>query len=269
SQVDDGAAYIAVNVDALGEDDPQQAVDMMIEYVRLVRKWGRGVPVCFDSSNDNVLRAGLKEWYATTDPVARPLMNSIKVYTMAEMMPLKKQYDFSFIGLLVTDAKPVLPGNFHSVDELFDIAVQIYNSAIKHGFKPDDIFFDPTVFPLAIDMPMQPGMPSYTYRTFKLIKKIRNNPKLRGVHITLGISNAVRDFPARKIGVLRAYVKKAIDSGLDAGIINTSHHYGLIEPDSQLMELVDAYAGIDGTTERLTEAMGLMAKFCQENRKGS
>jgi methylenetetrahydrofolate reductase (NADPH) len=267
SQVDEGAAYIAVNVDAFGENDQQQAVDMMVEYVRLVRKWGKGVPVCIDSSNDEVLRAGLKEWYGTTDMVARPLVNSIKVYTMAEMMPLKKQYDFSFIGLLVTDAKPVGPGNFHSVNELFDIAIGIYDNAIKNGFKPGNIFFDPTVFPLAIDMPMQPEVPGYTYRTFELIKRIRNTSKLRNVHISLGISNAVRDFPARKIGVLRAYVKKAMDNGLDAGIINTSHHYGLVEPDPQLMKLVDAFAGIDGTTEKLSFAMDLMGKFCQENRK--
>jgi 5,10-methylenetetrahydrofolate reductase len=267
SQVDDRATYIAINVDAFGESDARQAVDMMVEYVRLVRKWGKGVPVCIDSSNDDVLRAGLKEWYSTTDPVGRPLVNSIKVYTMAEMMTLKKQHDFSFIGLLVTDAKPVLPGNFHSVDELFAVALQIYDNARKNGFKPDDIFFDPTVFPLAIDMPMQPGVPGYTYRTFELIKKIRNNPKLRGVHISLGISNAVRDFPARKIGVLRAYVKKAMDNGLDAGIINTSHHYGSVEPDAQLMRLIDAYAGIDGSTDKLSFAMDLMAKFCQENRK--
>jgi 5-methyltetrahydrofolate corrinoid/iron sulfur protein methyltransferase len=268
SQVDEGAAYIAVNVDAFGESDSHQAVDMMVEYVRLVRKWSKGVPVCLDSSNDDVLRAGLKEWYATTEPVARPLVNSIKVYTMAEMMPLRKQYDFSFIGLLVTDAKPVTPGaNFHSVEELFDIAMQVFDNAMKHSFKPGDIFFDPTVFPLAIDMPMQPGVPSYTYRTFELIKKIRNNPRLRGVHISLGVSNAARDFPARKIGVLRAYVKKGMDNGLDAGIINTSHHYGLVEPDPQLMNLVDAFAGIDGTTEKLNYAMDLMSRFCQENRK--
>jgi 5-methyltetrahydrofolate corrinoid/iron sulfur protein methyltransferase len=268
SQVDEGAAYIAVNVDAFGESDPQVAVDMMVEYVRLVRKWGKGVPICLDSSNDDVLRAGLKEWYNTTDAIRRPLVNSIKVYTIDAMMPLKKQYDFAFIGLLVADSKPVVPGsNFHSVDELFEIAVQIYENAIKAGFKAQDIFFDPTVFPLAIDMPMQPGIPGYTYRTFELIKKIRNNPKFRGVHISLGVSNAVRDFPARKIGVLRAYVKKAMDCGLDAGIINTSHHYGQVEPDVHLVELVEAFAGIDGTPEKLNFAMDLMGKFCQENRK--
>jgi len=63
SQAEEGADYIAVNLDAFGEDNPQQAVDMMVQYTRLVRQWGRGVPICIDSSSDNVLIAGLKEWY--------------------------------------------------------------------------------------------------------------------------------------------------------------------------------------------------------------
>lgn len=43
SQAADGAGYIAVNLDAFGENEPQLCVDMMVEYVRLVRKWGNGV----------------------------------------------------------------------------------------------------------------------------------------------------------------------------------------------------------------------------------
>ena len=38
SQASDGADYLAVNLDALGEDNPQIAVDMMREYAKLVRK---------------------------------------------------------------------------------------------------------------------------------------------------------------------------------------------------------------------------------------
>ena len=56
SQANEDAAYIAVNLDAFGEDDPHVAVDLMKEYVRLVRKWGKGVPICIDSSNNDVLQ---------------------------------------------------------------------------------------------------------------------------------------------------------------------------------------------------------------------
>jgi cobalamin-dependent methionine synthase I len=264
SQAAEGADYIAVNLDAFGEDDPQTAVDMMVEYVKMVRKWGGGVPICIDSSNDNVLKAGLKEWFNTDKKVARPLVNSIKVYTMNNMLPLKRDYDYAFVGLLMAEsASP-------SVDELYSVAKEIFREATsKYGFKPWEIFFDPTIFPLAIDMPMEPGQQSYTYKTFETIKKIKNDPEMNGVHFTGGISNCVRDLPGRKIGVCRAYVAKAMEYGLDGGIVNVSHHYGTSEAAPDLLELVEAYAKMDGSAERMNEAMMLMGKFCRESRKSS
>lgn len=268
SQANEGADYIAVNLDSFGEDEPQIAVDMMVEYVRMVRKWSSGVPICIDSSNDDVLIAGLKEWYNTDKEVKQPLINSVKVYTMDNLLPLKRDFDFAFIGLLICEDKPAGPGGSHSVDELYGLAKQIFEKSVDdYGFKPDEIFFDSTVFPLAIDMPMEPGVPGYTYRAFETIKKIKSDPKMKGVHCSLGVSNCIRDLPGRKIGVCRAYVAKAMEYGLDAAIVNVAHHYGQVEPDPELLELVDAYAKMDGSPERLNKAMALMSQFCQQSRK--
>jgi cobalamin-dependent methionine synthase I len=274
SQAGDGADYIAVNIDAFGEDDPQVSVDMMTEYVRLVRKWGRGVPVCIDSSDNDVLIAGLKHWYDTVGvvreaPVLQPLINSVKVYTMDQILPLKKDFDFAVIGLLVSEDASTGPGGSHSVDELYSLAKQIFEKAVgEYSFKPGEIFFDTTVFPLAIDMPMEPNVPGYTYRAFETIRKIKSDPKMKGVHCSLGVSNSVRDLPGRRVGVCRAYVAKAMEYGLDAAIVNVAHHYGRVEPDPELLELVDAFAKMDGSAERMNEAMEQMGKFCRENRKG-
>ena len=268
SQVADGADYIAINVDAFGESDPKTAVNMMTEYVRLVRKWGGGVPVCIDSSNDDVLVAGLKQWYGTDQKVKRPLLNSVKVYTMDRILPLKKQYDFAFVGLLVSEEAPTGSGGSHSVDELYALAGRIFDKAVgEYGFRPGEIFFDTTVFPLAIDMPMEPNVPGYTYRAFETIKRIKSDPKMKGVHCSLGVSNCARDLPGRKVGVCRAYAAKAMEYGLDAGIVATAHHYGLSEADAELLELVDAYAKMDGSADRTNRATELMAKFCQETKK--
>jgi hypothetical protein len=267
-QAAEGADYIAVNVDAFGETDPQLAVDFMVQYVKLVRRWGQGVPVCVDSSNDNVLKAGLKEWFNTDEPVKPPLINSIKTYTADAMMPLKKDYDFAFIGLLMSEDKPIGPGGSHSVDELVGLAKQLFNKAVKeYGFKAQEIFFDSTVFPLAIDMPMQPGVPGYTYRAFQTIKQIMTDPAMKGVHCSLGISNCCRDLPGRKIGICRAYVAKAMEYGLDAGIVNINHHYGRKPADPALLELVEAFANMDGSADKTDRAIALMSKFCADTRK--
>jgi len=270
SQAGDGADYIAVNLDDFGQEDPRVTIDMMREYVKLIGKWGRGVPVCIDSSDNDVLAAGLKQWYDTDQPVKQPLINSVKVYTTEQILPLKKDFDFAFIGLLVSEEASTGPGGSHSVEELYGLARQIFEKAVgEYGFKTGEIFFDSTVFPLAIDMPMEPDVPGYTYRAFETIKKIKSDPEMKGVHCSLGVSNSVRDLPGRKVGVCRAYVAKAMEYGLDAAIINVAHHYGSVKPAPELLELVDAYAKMDGSVERMNEAMELMGKFCRENRKGA
>ncbi|MFC1737768.1 dihydropteroate synthase [Planctomycetota bacterium] len=268
SQVDYGADYIEVNTDAFGEDDPQIVVDMMVEYTKLVRKWSKGVPICIDSGNNDVLKAGLEEWYNTTEAVKQPLINSIKVYTMDEMLALKREYDFAFIGLLIGECKPSGPGGSHSIDEFYSFAKQIFNKATgQYGFKPEEIFFDSQVFPLAIDIPMESNVPGYTYRAFESIKKIKKDLKMKGVHCSLGISNAVRDLPGRTIGVCRAYLAKAIEYGLDAAIVNVAHRYGQVEPAPELLELVDSFAKMDGSSEKMNKSMALMSDFWRRNKK--
>jgi cobalamin-dependent methionine synthase I len=269
TQADDDASYIAVNLDAFGETDQQQAVDMMIEYTRLVRQWGKGVPICIDSSNDDVLVAALKEWYNTDETVMPPLINSIKIYTTDKMIPLRKEFDFSFVGLLVSEDKPTGPGGSHSVDELYGLAKAIFEKAMQYGFKSEKIFFDSTVFPIAIDMPMEPEVPGYTYRAFETIKKIKTDPKMKNCHCSLGVSNSCRDLPGRRIGIARAYVEKAMEYGLDAGIVNVAHRFGEKTADPDLVKLIDAYAKLDGSMENLTKAMELMGQFCASCKKRS
>ncbi len=267
SQADEGAAYIGINVDDFGQDAPATSIGLMRQYVRLVRKWSKGVPACIDSSDDDILIAGLKEWYDTDEQVKPPLVNSIKVYSMDRMMPLKKEYDFSFVGLLMSQGQPTGPGGSHSVDELFGLAKQLFDKAVDgFGFKPEEIYFDATVFPIAIDMPMTPGVPGYTYRAFETIRKIKTDPRMKDTHFSLGISNSCRDLPGRKVGICRAYVEKAMEYGLDAGIVNVAHHFGEKPADPELVKLVDAFAKMDGSAERTNDAMMLMGQFCAATR---
>jgi cobalamin-dependent methionine synthase I len=186
------------------------------------------------------------------------------------MLPLKEDFDFAFVGLLVSEDAATGPGGSHSVDELYSLASRIFDCAVaEHGFAPEEIFFDSTVFPLAIDLPMAPGVPGYTYRAFETVRRIKNDPQMKGVHCSLGISNCARDLPARKIGICRAYVAKAMEYGLDAAIVNVAHHYGEVEAAADMLELVDAYAKMDGSAEAMIRAMDLMGKFCRDSRESS
>ncbi len=269
TQVRHGADFLDVNVDAFGGSNLEMRKAMMRDYVQLIRKHGRGVPVCVDSGSPEVLRAGLEEWYRQA-PAALPppLLNSIKTYTMEELFPLRSGAPYKFIGLLVDNTSSGSEGSYYGIDQLVGMARTMFRAAVKDcGFKPEDIFFDSTVFPLAIDMPMTPDVPGYTYRTFETIRRIKNDPTLKGVHLSLGITNAVRDLPGRKTGVCRAYLAKAREYGLDAAIVNVTHDYGKRPPAPELMEFVEVFAEQDGSAAAAERVVEVMLRFCQSNRK--
>ena len=167
----------------------------------------------------------------------------------------------------MSETKSAGPGGSHSVQELYGLARELFDDAVnRYRLAPAEIYFDSTVFPLAIDMPMEPGIPGYTYRTFETIRRIMTDPDMKGVHCSLGVSNSARDLPARKVGICRAYVQKAMEYGLDAGIVNVFHGYGKKPADPELVVLVDVFARMDGSADRTNDAMMAMASFCASCR---
>jgi cobalamin-dependent methionine synthase I len=185
---------------------------------------------------------------------------------MDRLLPLRSRFAFKFIGMLV-DEKHAGHEGVYSVAELHEMARQLVRAAVGNGFKPADIFIDSTVFPLAIDMPMAPDTPGYTYRTFETIRRVKRDPALRGVHLSLGVTNAVRDLPGRRTGVCRAYLAIARRCGLDAAIVNVMHDYEGHPPAPELTAFVDAFARQDGSSQAGQRAIDAMMDFCRTNRK--
>jgi 5,10-methylenetetrahydrofolate reductase len=268
AQVRHGAAFIDVNVDAFGEDDLSFRMGLMADYVKLIRRHGRGVPVSVDSGSADVLRAGLEAWYdGAAAGIAPPLLNSVKTYTMDALLPLCGRFPFKFIGLLV-DEKTGGRDGVYSVEELHELARTLLRAATgRYGFAPADLFFDSTVFPLSIDVPMSPGRDGFTYRTFETIRALRRDPEFRDVHLSLGISNAARDLPGRRIGVCRAYLAVARRYGLDAAIVNVLHDYGKKPASPELVDFVSAFAAQDGSPAAGERVIAEMLRFCEANRR--
>jgi cobalamin-dependent methionine synthase I len=276
SQADDGADYIAVNVDALSDEEGQLAVKMMKQYIRLVRQWGRGVPVCIDSRSEDVLAAGLAEWYNPGSPTRNgalggpsnssakpPLLNSIRVKTAERLLSLKKKHDFNFVALL---GDPV--GGSSGVDDACEAAQRLFDQAVHHhGFDPGQIFFDPVSVPLVRDEPTLAGGRGRTYSAFETIRRLRTDSSTRRSHCLLRIDTAAGELPGRATGVCRAYAAHAMRHGLDAAFVNPALHYGDEPADPGLLALVEAFAHMDGSPEQTRVAKELMAKFCAETQK--
>jgi 5,10-methylenetetrahydrofolate reductase len=263
SQADEGADYIAVNVDALSDQEGQLAAKMMKQYLRLVRQWGRGVPACLDSRFEDVLSTGLQEWYHTDRPVRTPLLGPICAANADKLMSLRKEHNFHFVAAL-GDPADGCPG----VAEACTLARHLFDKAVnQYGFEPGQVFFDAGAVPLAKDEPTLAGGRGRTHSVFETIRQLRTDAQTQRAHRVLRIDTAASELPGRAIGVCRAYAAKAMEHGLDAGFVNPALHYGDDAPDPGLLELVTAYIQMDGTPEHTRVAKELMAKFCAATQK--
>ncbi|UCD51905.1 MAG: methylenetetrahydrofolate reductase C-terminal domain-containing protein, partial [Phycisphaerales bacterium] len=263
SQADEGADYIAVNIDALCDDDGQQAARTMEQYVRWVRDHGGGIPPCIDSVFDEALAAGLKAWYSDDQPALPPLLSSIRAEAIKKVMPLRQEHDFGLVG-------PLGHTSTNAIDagEALEQAKRLFERAVtEYGFEAEQLFFNPVAVPLVKDEPTVPGGCGHTYSAFETMRRIKADASLKRCHCLLRTSAVVPGLPGRAIGVCRAYVGKALEYGLDAAFTNVANHYGESPADPGLLELVSAFAEMDGTSGRAEQAKKHMDKFCAATRK--
>jgi methylenetetrahydrofolate reductase (NADPH) len=261
TQAVEGASYIAVNIDALAKDDASAAANMIRPYVKLVRRLGKGVPVCIESQHEEALIAGLKEWYDSGDHVSPPLVGPIKFSSNDKITELRKQYDFSMIY-------PLADNGATEIDQATDKAQKVLNKAVtEYGIKPEQIFFDAGTAMLTKDMPDSPGVANQTYKAFRIMKKIKSDSATKKCHCLLNTGIAMFGVTSRAVGVCRAYVARAMEHGLDAAFVDVTRHYGESPADAKLLELVDAYVDMDGSPEKRANAEKLMSGFTAGGKK--
>jgi 5,10-methylenetetrahydrofolate reductase len=268
TQAAEGASYIAVNIDALAQNDPNEAAKLVRPYVKLVRRLGKGVPVCIDSRYEEALLAGLKEWYDTDENVSPPLVGPIDVSSADKILTVREQHDFGIVITLNGNSGPDDKRQRTGIDESFDLARQLFNKAVnEYHFRPGQVFLDVVAVPLMSDLPDSPGIAGRTYEAFRIMRKIKSNPAMKKSHCLLKISRATAGVPSRSVGVARAYVAKAMEYGLDAAFVDVTYHYGESPADSKLLELIDAYAEVDGSPQKREIAEKLMSGFCAGAKK--
>jgi len=71
----------------------------------------------------------------------------------------------------------------------------------------------------------------------------------------------------RSLGVLRAYIAKAMEYGLDTAFVDVSRRFGRVATDPGLVELIDAFAKKGGTAGNKEKAQAMLDEFCRKNSK--
>jgi 5-methyltetrahydrofolate corrinoid/iron sulfur protein methyltransferase len=253
-------AFIDANIDDVGEGDSEKAARLMREMIRLIHRHGRGVPPCIDSSDAAVIRAGLEEYYRLRpSSAAPPLINSANrerrdfVWELSGIGPFNVVY-MVMGGVSAGDGSGRLP----DPADLEREALEFFREATRRGFEPSRIFFDTTVVPLAIEFTRFDG-PGFNHVSLNGLGRIMSNVEMRGVNSILGITNLVKDFPqGRKIGLLRAYLKLAMEAGLTAAIVDVRQGFGVRGPeDEEIVDIVRAFVDQDGSAgayDRMNQA---------------
>ncbi len=195
-----GAAYLDVNVDEYGADAAERRA-AMAWTVRLVQEAAR-LPVSLDSSNSELLRAGL----TACDPaLGRPLLNSISLERLglldvvAEHRPAVIASAAGERGLPATVAE--------RLDNFRRLVPQLTGAALEAAW----IHLDPLVYTISTD--------AANGRAFlDAVRAVRADfgPAL---HVVGGLSNVSFGMPARKL-INQVFAWLAVEAGADGGIVD-------------------------------------------------
>src|SRR5690606_720948 len=145
-------------------------------------------------------------------------------------------------------------GQADTYQRRIDICKRAYDILVNEvKFPPQDIIFDPNIFPVATGIDEHKN---YALDFFRAAKWIREN--LPHAHVSGGVSNVSFSFRGNqkvREAMHAAFLYHAIQNGMDMGIVNPSLLEVYDEIDKELLERVEDVLlnRRDDATERLLE----------------
>ena len=257
-QVSDGALVIDINMD----DGLLNAREEMVTFLNMIAAEPdiARVPVMIDSSDWNVIVAGLK------CVQGKSIVNSISLKEGEEVF-LQHARDVMRYGAAVVVMCFDEQGQATSYERRIEIAERAYRLLTQEvGMAPQDIIFDPNILAIATGMEEHDA---YALDFIRATEWIRKN--LPGAHVSGGVSNLSFSFRGNNYireAMHAVFLYHAIQAGMDFGIVNpaTKVLYSDI-PQEQLEVLEDVVLNRKhGAAESLIE---LAAKIAEEANNSS
>ena len=252
AQVEGGAQIIDINMDE-GMLDGVNAMTTFLNLIASEPDIAR-VPIMIDSSKWEIIEAGLKVVQG------KSVVNSISLKEGEELFiehaKKVKRYGAAVIVMAFDEV-----GQADNYQRRIDICKRSYDILVnKVNFPPEDIIFDPNIFPVAT------GMEEHRKNAidfFHAAKWIRQN--LPYAHVSGGVSNVSFSFRGNdkvREAMHSAFLYHAIKHGMDMGIVNPEMLEVYDEIDAALLEHVE-----DVLLDRRDDATERLLAFA-ENVKG-
>jgi len=228
-QVEGGAQILDVNMDD-GMIDGKEA---MVNFLHLIASEPdiSRIPVMIDSSKWEIIEAGLK------CVQGKCVVNSISLKEGEEPF-IKQAKHLKLMGAAVIIMAFDEVGQADSLERRIEICQRSYDVMVnKVGFPPQDIIFDPNIFPVATGMEEHRRNAIDFFLATKWIKE--NLPHAR---VSGGVSNVSFSFRGNngvREAMHAAFLYHAIQHGMDMGIVNPSQLEIYDEIDKDLLERVE------------------------------
>jgi 5-methyltetrahydrofolate--homocysteine methyltransferase len=195
-QTEAGATYIDVNA---GARIGQEEADMrwLLEIVQEATT----LPLCLDSPDPGILEMA----YGLVKN--KPLINSISLEQerFTSMIDYLQGKECRIIALCMDDS-----GMPKTVDDIVSRARLLVSELERIGFKRDDIFIDPLIQPMSVDI-------NNGQTAMQAVRAIMT--ELAGVHTTGGLSNISYGLPQRRI-INRCFLAMMMAHGFDSAIMD-------------------------------------------------
>ncbi|MGG3840556.1 methionine synthase [Paenibacillus thiaminolyticus] len=226
AQVKSGAHVIDV---CLQDPDRDEAEDMRVFLQEVVKKVK--VPLVIDTTDPEVLELALKYTQG------KAIINSVNLEDGLEkfenVVPLVHRYGASLVVGTIDER-----GQAITREDKLAVAKRSYDILVNDfGIEPENIIFDPLVFPVGTGDEQYIGSAKETIEGIRLIKEAM--PRCQSI---LGVSNISFGLPEAGREVLNSvFLYECTKAGLDYAIVNT--------------EKLERYASIPEHERKLSEAL--------------
>lgn len=210
TQVEDGAQVLDINFD----DGLLDTTAEMVNFLNLLAGEPdiARLPVMVDSSNWDVIRAGLKCLQG------RAIVNSLSLKE-GEALFVERATEAKRLGAAVVVMAFDEEGQATTYERKIAVCGRTFDILVNNvGFEPQDIIFDPNILAVATGIEEHAA---YGLDFIRACAWIREN--LRGAHISGGVSNLSFSFRGNNYvreAMHAVFLYHAIAAGMDMGIVN-------------------------------------------------
>jgi 5-methyltetrahydrofolate--homocysteine methyltransferase len=252
-QVEGGAQIIDINMD----DAMLDGKESMVKFLHLVASEPdiSRIPIMIDSSKWEIVEAALK------CVQGKGVVNSISLKEGEEEFKQHAKTILKYGAAVIVMAFDEV-GQADTYQRRIDICKRSYDILVNEvGFPPQDIIFDPNIFPVAT------GMEEHRRNAvdfFNATRWIREN--LPGAHVSGGVSNVSFSFRGNNTvreAMHSAFLYHAIKHGMDMGIVNPSMLEVYDDIPKDLLEHVE-----DVLLDRRDDATERLLDFAETVKQG-